>query len=1349
MTLADSKDDTIFPLSLSQQQVWLDQQLHPDSAHLTTGGMGFINGVLQLPLFVQTVEQLVAQNEGLRLLPLVDGSQKLVQHWQQDLLEYFDFSDATDSECAVANWWKNTHAAAIPLDGVHKPWHIYLVKSGPKRYGIAMKYHHIMIDGYSTALAMNGMSVIYSALVSQQQNISTNSFQTPSMFPDGKISYLQYVTESNHYVDSKTFQKDKNYWLTTFPTLPTGLLEKRDRHFNAASTDLPLAYNHYHKIDSSDYRQLQDFSKSLRATPYHLFLAAVSIYFCRLYNKKELVLGVPVLNRSGKRYKSTIGMFTVIMPLKVSFDSTTTAASLVRQIVASLRTSYRHARYPASVLGQNLNMVQQARDRFFDITLSFETTSYSANYADAPTSEPRHTAGEQARYPLSIAICEFHDTEPSELVVSASEDYFSFAQSKQLGEHLQYLLAQMATAQDKPYQQLSLVADVIKPADNLALVQHQASETFIYLFQQQVKKAPLAIALRWQTTEQQAYLGYDSLNYERLNKQANRLARHLQTLGLKKGDVVAVILPRRPETIIAFLATAKFGAAFLPLDPDTPVQRMNQQVVISGSCFALIGKNNSNLSNSLNIPTLIIDQADAAQYDTSLADENLDFMPAGDDLAYVLFTSGSSGAPKGVMVEHAALAKRLSWLAKAFEFTQQDIALQSIQLSFDPALIEILMPLISGASVALAPEGKVSPYDLPRLIDTFKATSIIFVPTTLGHFNQALSKYPKLTLRVAISGGEVLHQTIASAFISQTNATLFNFYGPTEACIFATTHKVEPTATKQLVPIGKPVDGTFIYILDDNLQPLPNGTIGNIYIAGDGLARGYINDDALTKQRFVANPFLLGQQMYCSGDTGFINEHDQVQFAGRADTQIKLRGQRIEPQEIEVLLAKQPMVLSAAVKVVNKELHAWLVLEGHQTTLVGAMPVALVDESLSHTLKTALRQKLPEYMVPSYFSHLAAIPVQSSGKTDYKRLAPGYSKQNSNKLFATTKKARPQNQLEALLLSLFKQALAKPDRDREIDVDVDSHFFDLGGDSLSSLILITEISYKVGKKIPFSLLLKHPTAASLAAALNQLQQPVIVNLTNPTKQAQNESSQNSAQAIYVAASGHGDAIRLSNLAQALGDDYVLYMLQPKMQDALGDDTIESNCFEALAKNYVAEIKKHLNDKPPIIAGFSIGGITALETARQLKQQNIKIEKLVLIDSAYPISGAGLFAIWRMMSWFINTFKWQDKIINQRTLGSLLTDQGLNLQVAALKQCKLEPLALPTTLVISSGLRRYHRFIFKPWQKLFKQHLTQLTIPGNHGSLFSKEYVDGLANVIRSSRSGDEEPVVMTEKMYIS
>tara|TARA_B100000745_G_scaffold77308_1_gene46866 strand:- start:4008 stop:7922 length:3915 start_codon:yes stop_codon:yes gene_type:complete len=1290
------KQPTIYPLSLAQQQVWLDQQLHPDSPHLTTGGLGFINGPLEIPLFEQTVAQMVADNDALRLLPLADGSQMLVERWDEVLLEYHDVSECDDSEQAIVNWWQNTHPSPIPLDGIHKPWHIYLVKSTESRYCIAMKYHHIMIDGFSTALAMNTMSVIYTELARKQHNITTDPLPLPSIYADGQTSYLQYIEESNSYLQSKALEQDRKYWRGLFPSLPAPLLEKRRYRVDIASDRLPLAHNHYHHIAADDYQGFRDFSKQLKATTYHLFIAAVSIYFARIYNKQQVVIGVPVLNRGGKRYKSTLGMFVVIMPLKITIEPDATTESIVAQIVASLRSSYRHSRYAASMLGQDLDMVRQGQDRFFDITFSFEATNYHAHYVDAPTSEPRHTFGDHARYPLSIAICEFHDNEPVEMVLSGHEAYFSHDETIALGRNLQYLVGQMQAAPDMIYRQLSLspIDDCMLKSSPSQTTQRQEPDTIVALFEKQASLQPEAVAIRWMDS------GYMlTLSYQRLNQQANRLARHLQQEGVKAGSVVAVALPRQSETIAAYIAIAKLGAAFLPLDPEQPVERLEQQLASSEAILLICPAALDVADKSLNIKRLDLTELQDCLNDSTLADDNLAYQSKSNDLAYVLYTSGTTGTPKGVAVEHVALAHRLAWLADIFAYTSDDIALQSIQLTFDPALLEIFLPLTTGASVALAAQGKVLPQDLPRLASEFGATSMIFVPTTLAYFNQRVAEYPDLKLRVAISGGEALSQELATEFVRATGACLYNLYGPTEACIFACAHLADPNAKADWVPIGQPVAGSEISILDACQRPLPRGCMGEIAIGGAGLARGYINNTAMTTERFVEGTFAQGQKLYRTGDIGFIDDKGQLQFVGRNDEQIKLRGQRIEPQEIEMRLAEQADVVAAAVKAIDNNLHAWLVMDKPLT------PDAIAE------IKAALQSKLPAYMIPVFFHPLDALPRQSSGKTDYASLQP------SATALDLANKAPLSSSLEATLLAICQRVLNNP------GIDAHSHLFDHGADSLASLRLISEIRSKTGKNVPFPLLLQNPTVASLAVVLQQLRPPTLVNLRfNKDKPT-----------IFLAASGHGDSLRFEHLAKALGAEYSIFMLQPPSQTGDGKANF---AFKRIAEHYADLIQQHHAGQPVVLAGFSIGGISALETARMLcDRASIKPDKLILIDTAFPMLRRLLPKAWRAASFVINKLGWQQRTIANRPLGSWFNDQGLSEQVYALSSYQLKPVELSTTLIQSSKLARWRFFLFKPWQSLLGEVLTIETVAGDHRSMFRSQHIGELAKMVKKAVAG--------------
>ncbi|MCJ8268583.1 MAG: amino acid adenylation domain-containing protein, partial [Psychrosphaera sp.] len=747
-------------------------------------------------------------------------------------------------------------------------------------------------------------------------------------------------------------------------------------------------------------------------------------------------------------------------------------------------------------------------------------------------------------------------------------------------------------------------------------------------------------------------------------------------------------------TMTAFVAITKAGGAFLPIDPKTPAQRLQQLIKSSGAVVVLVGKSSVNVHHC----QLVIEGDNAPQYDPALPTHNPDVEIDPNDLAYMLFTSGSTGTPKGVLMEHAPLARRLAWLARTFNYGPKDVWLQSIQLTFDPSIIEICLPLTQGASIALPPPGQLAPTDIAHHAQAFGATSIIFVPTTLRYFNQNARQYPNLKLRVAISGGEVLHRDMAMEFVNQTGAQLYNLYGPTEACIFATAYHFDDKKMDDPLPIGTPVDDTRIYILDANRQPLPIGTIGEIFIGGGALARGYLNNQEITAQRFINDPFVAGERLYYSGDNGYWDHNGQVNFVGRIDNQIKLRGQRIEPAEIENALCELPQIKAAAVKKVDNELHGWLVLTTE------------LDETLCEEIATELAHKLPDYMVPTGFTQITAMPRQTSGKLDYKSLEPNPPEMGHY----ANDTDQASTDLQTLLLKLFCQTLEQQ------DLGVKSDFFKNGGESLTALNLLSAIHSQIGQKLPLSLLLHNPTVMTLSNAIVQRHHGLMVEL----------SKHEGGTPIYLAASGHGDVLRFAPLADALGGAYNLRMLQPPISDGY----TAYNSIAELAQYFATLIEQQHHQSPPIIAGFSVGGIAALETARHLTDRGAPIDGLILIDTPYPMRMFSRNALWRFCGWLIKSLRLQELSINQRTMGSLFSDPGLNGQIAALNKYHPARFSQPTTLIISSGFSRWYRLLFKPWQRVFKNQLNEQYLDGFHGTLFAPEHVAELAKIIVSKNT---------------
>lgn len=1267
----------VLPLSLSQQQVWLDQQSFPDSPHFNIGGIGWLDGSVDIDLFAQALEYMVAEAQTLRLLPQTNGELQLLDDWSEPLLTHKDFSSDNNPEKAIADWGQALFDSPVTLDGQTRPWEMALLKQDDNRFALIARFHHLIFDGYSVALAFRRWSSIYNALLEGRS-------------PDeDKPLYSQFIEESQHYDGSDSMAKDKAYWLELIPQLPQPLLAA---DIGLAKTALPKAQHHYFMVEREQYGLFQSYAKNLRATAFHLYLAALAIYFCRINGKTDILFGLPVLNRSGKRYKETLGMFVGMIPFKVDISEFSTVPALVGDINKNLKRAYRHARYPLGHLGRDLDMLNHGQDRLFDIVLSFEIQDFTVMLGDAPLTKIRQFFSSTARYPLSLSVCEFHDDEPVEIAMESSAAHFSMAQTVIIGQRLHYLMQQMVTTENASIATLPLLLPAERHemlyGKHLDVPEYPNPQPTTCQFEHQAALTPNACAVRTLNSQ---------MSYAELNQQANRLARKLIELGVQPEAIIAVVMPRKIETLVAYLAANKARAAFAPIDPDAPIERIMQLIELSGAAVVLAGENSDKWRGALPIPTIDIDCPAAPQFDHTVEDSNLTAKPTADDLIYLLFTSGSTGTPKGVLMEHGPLSRRLSWLGRTFKFSAQDTWLQSIQLTFDPAMLELFLPLIRGGTVALAPPGQVPPLELPSLAEALEATCMIFVPTTLRYFNQAAEHHPDLKLRVAISGGETLPRDLARTFNRLTGADIYNFYGPTEACIQATAHEFESSSLDDPVPIGLPIDDTRIYILDDNQQPLPPGACGELYIGGKGLARGYLNNTQAGK-RFLPDPFMPGLRMYATGDNAYYDDNGHLCFVGRLDNQIKLRGQRIEPAEIEAALCECPFVKTAAVKKHDNALHAWLVLSQK------------ADEVLLGKLRKALKGKLPAHMQPNHFTILTKLPQQSSGKTDYRQLSPApFEPAQSTQTLAKEQG----NDLEVLLCNLWLEVL--PGNTNGLDCD----FFTSGGDSLKALQLLEIIRKQMGQRLPLSMLLHNPTPRKLAQALIERHHPIMVKL----------SKHNFGTPVYLCASGHGDAVRFMPLVKALGSNYHLLMLQPPELE--GYTTYHT--MGELAQYYADLIEQQHHNTPPVIAGFSVAGVSALETARRLVSQGITIKGLVMIDTTYPKRLVNRPILWRLCRWLVNSLHIEHLSLNNRTLGSLFNDPGLNGQIFAIRGYRAAPLSLPVSLIISSGFNRWYRLLFKPWKKLFGKHLEEVHLNGFHGTLFSPEHVDGVAKVLRKTK----------------
>ncbi|PKO35793.1 MAG: hypothetical protein CVU34_00750 [Betaproteobacteria bacterium HGW-Betaproteobacteria-7] len=1252
------------PLSLSQQEVWLDQRAWPDSTHLNIGGAGFIDGPFDLALFRRALQQLVAENEALRLVPLVEGGQLLLPEWPAEL-DMVDVSAAGEPLLAMRNWWGRRIAEPFAFDG-RPPWRFALLRHSEQLHGLSIQFHHLIMDGWGTSRIMQRWAELYNALAAGLPAPATND-----------PGYRRFIAESIDYRSSPAFIKDGEFWAEQLPRLPPPLFIRR---FPAATGgQLPSAHLHCQALPRSVFAGLATFAAEQGTTAFALLIAVFAAYLGRAGEaREEVIIGLPSLNRGGKRYRDTPGMFVGVFPLVVRLAPRMNFGQLLQAVSLALKAAVRHQRYPLSELARRLELIRHRRDSLFDVLFSFERQDYDLHFGAGKSFGACQTFSGLARYPLGITLCEFQAGQDVELHLEASPEFFSAAELGWLGQRLAHLADSLVSDTERPLDEFPLIAP-----EELAALQGLAGSplssglgeaSYVEQFRRQAVLNPQACALLRAGCR---------LDYAVLDGWSDALAGRLHDLGAGPNKIVALAIERSPAMVAALLAIGKAGAAFLPLDPDAPLARLAGILADAGAIALLVQPELAGRFATLSVRQMLVGEPEVADSPLALPP------PAAASLAYVLYTSGSTGRPKGVMVSHRALAVRLAGISRLFAVTPADCSGQVTQLPFDPSLIELLVPLINGARIALPSPGRLAPLAIGPFVAEHGVTMMALVPSTLRGLLDSLPDGQPCTLRVACCGGETLSPELAGRLQQQTSAQLFNVYGPTEALIFATAWDCSQPLPADSLPIGRAIDGARILLLDEKGNPRPFGVIGEICIGGAGLADAYLNQPAATRTAFIADPFVPGARLYRSGDLGWLADDGLLHFVGRRDRQVKLRGYRVELGEIESTLLAIDGVWQAAVKLVDAR--------------GGARLQAWVASSLSaDRLRSQLASRLPDYMLPGAIACLLELPLGATGKIAYD-LLPAMADE------AVERVSRPPSgDRERSLLAIWRVAL-KNDR-----LGVNDNFFAAGGDSLAAIDILTGMETLLERPVPLFMLTEHPSVELLAAALApercDASQDILLPLIHPSGRP----------AIFLAASGHGDLMRFRRLAGLLGEAADVFMLQPPAGRSIGS-------IGELAEAYAGCIAEM--GRPALLAGFSVGGIAALETARQLQAGGFPVSHLCLIDTVFPGAILRSAVFWRFLGWSARHLNVQQLSLNGRHLGALLSDRGLLAQIDAIATYRPAPCTVSTSLIKSTGMLRWERWVFRPWRKLFSAGLKEREVPGLHGSLFEAGNIGELARIL--------------------
>ena len=906
---------------------------------------------------------------------------------------------------------------------------------------------------------------------------------------------------------------------------------------------------------------------------FDLLVATFCILLSRYSRQDDIVVGaakrVSAQHRSGE-------LFEGVLVLHCDLTSELNFREVLHRIESAMQRSEAHA-LPFSALVDALAPNKQpGRNPIFQILIAEQDVD-----SEQDNGIRKSLVWPPGTEQLDIAIMVRKSGNAPSFAFRYDSDLFEPGSIERLAANFLVLLDSASTSPETSVSVLPMLTEaerqqlVVKWNDTA--VNYPRNIPLHRFIEKQVERSPEAIAV---------VSGSKHLTYRQLNNRANQLANRLQKLGVGPDVLVAVCAERSLEMVIALVGSLKAGGAYVPFDPEYPRQRL---LTMLQDCKSPVVLTQSHLLERLpdsDAPIICLDRDSLNEEDAS----NLTVEVTGKNLAYCIYTSGSTGQPKGVTNVHEAIVNRLLWVQDKYPLRTGDRYLQKTPYSFDVSVQEFFWPLMTGATLVMArPGGHKDPAYLVNLIQDQQITTLHFVPSMLAVFLETEGLERCSTVRQVFTSGEALSFELQSRFFERFHGKLSNLYGPTEAAVDVTYWNCGPETGKSIVPIGRPVANTQIYILDRHLQPVPIGVAGELHIGGVQLARGYLNRPELTAEKFLPDPFSRdpGARIYKTGDLARFLPDGEIEYLGRIDHQVKLRGFRIELGEIEAVLTECPGIRQAAV-IVRED------VPGSQR-LVAYLTRASEQEISLEKVRGHLAEKLPEFMVPTCFVMLNELPLTTSGKVDRRGL-PKPERDASREIVSA------RNELESALLPLFQKILGTP------SVGVTDDFFELGGHSLKAALLLSEIRKITGRTIPLSVMLRASSVESLARTIAGEEEIVADSVA-----IQVQKGENSRQPLFAVVVPGVEALGYAALARHLGRQQPLYKLQGKSPIPKGRPYTREE-IRKLAEEYISAMRSVQPQGPYHMIGMCDDVQVCEEMVLQLEQSGQQVGLFANLDT---------------------------------------------------------------------------------------------------------------------------------------
>ncbi|WP_025742943.1 non-ribosomal peptide synthetase [Aquimarina pacifica] len=1024
-------------LTLPQQDVYFEQLLYPDRPIYNIGAKILIDGVVDYDILNKAYVMLINQHDAYRNTISYDKEEVTLKilDYHNSVLEYLDFSEKENPDDYANTFMQKRFEKPFDLGSGSLLHKFILIKVKDSFFYLFSMYHHIITDGWGTSLMFQRLVQNYNELLENGEVITSYPY-----------SYVSFVEDDQKYYESENFVKDKLYWSKKFQNPPERFLNKINEN-----TDGTTSKRKTIKIKRSLYNKLEEIAKECRGSMFHVILGILYTYFGRKHQNHDLAIGLPVLNRGKSVFKKTVGLFMGVTALRVSLEFENTFEELIIQIKQQLRHDYRHQRFPLGKLIQELDMFIE-KDRLFNITLSYEKQNYADHFRNT-TTKVIPMSHHAERVGLALYIREFDDQEDVLIDFDYNIAYFDQDSINQVATHFEKL---MISVSKNPKKKLSEYTYLSKSEErellegfNQTSFNYSKNHTLLDFFEEQVRIRPNDIAVR---DISKLY------TYSEFDQKSDRVAHYLIKNFLDNDKKpIGVIMDRSADLVVVLMGIIKSGVPYIPLDPDFPEERLHY-ISKHSEITCLIGT--EKYEGTVDSKAVFLDVTELMSYEDSLTKAMPKVTP--NDAAYIIYTSGSTGKPKGVVIGHQSLLNFLLSIQKKPGIKEEDLLFSVTTQSFDISILEFFVPLITGATVYIADKEVL--LDPLVLIEQLKIISPTIIQATPSFyqmlFNAGWQGNKKLKV---LCGGDLISQSLAKKMIYNCSE-IWNMYGPTETTIWSSVKQL--FLPEEASNIGKPIQNTSFYILDEHLQLLPKGAIGTIYIGGDGLAQGYLKNKELTNSKFVPSPFFLNEKIYNTGDLGRWTPQGEVEFLGRNDHQVKIRGYRIELGEIETKLNQLKTIISSVVIAKKSE---------NQEAILVAYVISNNSMFDGQEVIREIRKELPEYMIPYTIIRVEHFPLTPNNKIDRGALTKREIKRTN---IHTEKK--PETVLETKINELFKEVL-----EFKNEIGVTDNFFSLGGHSLNAVKLIGKLGEELHYHVSLKDIFDHPTVRSLSTFLEK------------------------------------------------------------------------------------------------------------------------------------------------------------------------------------------------------------------------------------------------------------------------